>query len=58
MENKQKVFNEFRCPICRRWVSRDVVAVTAKTRKNRLGRIAWIRDGICVDCAAKEDQEK
>lgn len=48
-----KVFNEFRCPVCRQWVSKDVIAVTAETRKNKRGRIAWLRDGICPACAAK-----
>ena len=44
-----KVFNEFRCTVCRQWVSKDVIAVTAETRKNKRGRIAWLRDGICPD---------
>lgn len=45
----------FACQKCGRVLAGNrVTVVTAERRKNRLGRIAWSRDGICAECAEKE----
>lgn len=47
------------CSRCHRFIPfNEPVAVTKKTRKNRLGGIAWSRDGICMQCYRKEKNEK
>lgn len=45
------------CSRCGRWVGeKEVVMVTAATRRNpHAGRIAWTRDGVCRDCAKREE---
>ena len=50
----------FICPICGK-LYRDgetVVVVAPPRRKNRRGRIAWSRDGICLRCYEKEEEAK
>ena len=46
----------FCCPICKRlYIHQDgVIVVTAERRQHRRGRIAWSRDGICLNCAARQ----
>lgn len=49
------------CSRCGKWISHDkgIVVVTEKTRKNpHAGRIAWSRDGICMECYQKEENEE
>ena len=48
----------FKCKICGKWLSTEHVAVTPETRKNKRGRIAWARDGVCFECAAKKRPPK
>ena len=49
----------FVCPVCHRAFAYEdvVICVTASRRKHRRGRIAWNRDGICAECARREEQE-
>ena len=46
--------NKWKCPRCGEWFDSAVVAVDKNSRKNKRGRIAWLRDGICPKCAAKK----
>ncbi len=48
----------YRCSICGALIHSNVVCVSHKTSKNRLGRIAWGRDAICDKCLRKENKEK
>lgn len=50
--------NKWKCPRCGEWFDSAVVAVDKKSRKNKRGRIAWLRDGICPKCAAKGETER
>ena len=43
----------FKCKICGKWEDDKHIAVVPETRKNKLGRIAWRRDGVCWECATK-----
>lgn len=47
----------FYCPVCKRIICGVAVAAPPR-RKNLRGRIAWSRDGICAECARKEQNEK
>jgi len=48
----------FICQKCGRMLAGNcITVVTAERRKNRRGRIAWNRDGICAECAKKEEKE-
>lgn len=47
----------YRCSKCGVVFISNVVTVTAKSRKNKLGRIAWGRDAVCEECQ-KEEREK
>ena len=49
--------NKWKCPRCGKWFDSAVVAVDNKSRKNKRGRIALLRDGICPKCAAKGEME-
>lgn len=44
----------YKCSVCGKLFTANIVTVTAKSRKNRLGRIAWGRDAVCVKCQKKE----
>lgn len=44
----------YKCSVCGKLFTTNIVTVTAKSRKNRLGRIAWGRDAVCVKCQKKE----
>lgn len=48
------------CSKCGRWIGKgEATMITASSRKNpHAGRIAWWRDGVCRDCAKKEEDEK
>ena len=48
----------FKCPLCNKWHSTRQIAVIPQTRQNRLGRIAWVRDGVCWECANKAERKK
>lgn len=49
----------FTCPVCHRSFAYEdvIICVTPGRRKHRRGRIAWNRDGICAECAKREEQE-
>lgn len=42
------------CSICGRKLS-GVSTVTSSTRKNKRGRMAWLRDSVCEEC--KKERE-
>lgn len=46
----------FYCPVCNRFVV-GVAVVAPPKRKNKRGRIAWSRDGICAECERKEKKQ-
>ena len=47
----------YRCCKCNKLFVSNIVTVTAESRKNRLGRIAWGRDAVCVKCQKKEKEK-
>lgn len=49
-----KINKAYRCSKCGAVSISNVVAVTAESRKNKLGRIAWGRDAVCEECQKKE----
>lgn len=46
----------FVCTRCGRVFVGSPQVVTKTSRKNKRGRIAWTRDGICLECTKKEEK--
>lgn len=44
----------YRCCKCQKLFVSHIVTVTAKSRKNKRGRIAWGRDAVCIECQKKD----
>ena len=44
----------YKCCICEKLFTSHIVTVTAKSRKNNRGRIAWGRDAVCPDCQKQD----
>lgn len=45
------------CSKCKKLFFGNIVTVTAESRKNKLGRIAWGRDAVCDECCKKEAEQ-
>lgn len=44
----------YRCCMCGKLFCSNIATVTAKSRKNNRGRIAWGRDAVCAKCQKEE----
>lgn len=44
----------YKCCMCEKLFTSHIATVTAKSRKNKRGRIAWGRDAVCPDCQKTE----
>lgn len=45
------------CSKCKKLFFGNIFTVTAESRKNKLGRIAWGRDALCDECRKKEAEQ-
>lgn len=44
----------YKCCMCEKLFTSHIATVTAKSRKNKRGRIAWGRDAVCINCQKEE----